>query len=104
MLGLRLFSIFSLLLASLFIQKSIDVFPLLIAEDAVRSTEKVPHIQVGEPTKITIKKKSYKTFFLASAAYFTGDCFSKVQENLSGFFVFYPKPSIENPSRAPPVV
>ena len=104
MLGLRFFSILTLLLASLFIQKSFDVSPFLYADEEVRSTEKLPLIQTSELVKLAIKKKSPHTLFIAPAFLFSGQKTLTSTQNISGFFVYFPKPTFENPSRAPPVV
>lgn len=105
MLGLRLFSFFTLLLASLFIQKSFDVESLLASTEQVTSAQKNPHFQVVGAVKLVAPKhKSHKSFFLLSHVSIHPEKFAGFAENFSGFEAFFPKPTFENPSRAPPVV
>lgn len=105
MLGLRLFSIFALLLASLFIQKSFDTDSLLAATEQVSAARKHPQIQVVGLTKVIVPKhKSQKIFFIISDVTILSENFAAFSENFSGFESFFPKPTFENPSRAPPVV
>lgn len=104
MLGLRLFTFFTLILASLFIQKSFDADELLVSSEQVTSAKKESHLQIVGVVKIIAPKhKSQKSFFILSGLKITSQKFSDFVENFSGFETFFPKPIFENPSRAPPV-
>lgn len=104
MLGLRFFSLFTLILASLFIQKSFDIDGLLSSTEQVTSAKKESHLQVVGVVKIIAPKhKSQKSFFILSDLKISSQKFSIFVENFSGFETFFPKPTFENPSRAPPV-
>ena len=103
MLGFRFFSIFSLLLASLFIQKSFDVSTILVAHEQLSGAEKLPVIQLVKVTKIVSKHKSHKTFFIPVSVFGLSEEFQVSSQKISSIVSFIPKPSFENPTRAPPV-
>jgi hypothetical protein len=102
--GIRFFSIFALILASLFIQKSFDVSFLLEGEESISSANKLPSIQLSvDVAKVTPKQKSQKTFFIPfKTADFAQDLLN-FSEKFCSSSSYFPKPSFENPSRAPPV-
>ena len=104
MSGIRFFSIFALILASLFIQKSFDVSSLLEVEESISPAGKLPAFQLSvDIVKVTPKQKSQKTFFIPfKTANFTQDLLDFTEKFCSSSS-YFPKPSFENPSRAPPV-
>jgi len=104
MQGLRFFSIFTFLFLSLFIQKTCDVSSILETAETISVAEKNPIIQISGLNKFVKKQKSYKSVFLASSVSYLLASFEISDEKIVIVFKNLPKPSFDNPSRAPPVV
>lgn len=104
MQGFRFFSIFIFLLISIFIQKTCDLSSIILTDETISSTEKKPIIQIGSDKKLITKKKSHQTTFLALKSIVIHAVTNVADEKILFLFSYLPKPSFENPSRAPPVV
>jgi hypothetical protein len=104
MQGLRFFSIFTFVLLSLFIQKTCHFTSLLSSDETFTTAEKTPVIQISGLSKFVSKQKTHKSVFLASSSVQVFAAFETADEKILIVFNNLPKPSFDNPSRAPPVV
>jgi hypothetical protein len=103
MQGFRFFSIFTFLFLSLFIQKTCDLSSILLADDTISTVEKKPLIQNSGFSKVITKQKTHKNFFVCSSFQQRAPAFEIKNEKILVVFSYLPKPSFDNPSRAPPV-
>lgn len=104
MQGFRFFSIFTFLFLSLFIQKTCDLSSILLSDETISTTDKKPVIQIGTVVKLVSKQKTHKSVFLATSSFDLQTLTNVADEKVLFVFSYLPKPSFENPSRAPPVV
>lgn len=102
--GMKFFSIFSLILASLLLQKSFEVSFNVYFDEIISEATKLPQIHVtAEVAKISAKKTNYKSFFVLPYRFILSQKNSGHAENICGHLTNFSKPFFEKLSRAPPV-